>query len=1128
MALPLNSLASAFDALSPEEKQRLAGQVQQTPTGIASGLPAAPLVMAQPGGQSPWEADPVVSHASPWENDRPASAVAPWESDPVASAPGHTLTQPWEADQVIPKEAIDEPPQIVATPTVIGELGKGNIGTAASMAGEAIRREFSTLIGPTEKERFEESIPFGTDEQGQPKYEYKPLGNRMEQEQGLMTPFVKPETYPPNAQDPVWKGAGKALVNTGLGIEGSLLSPAGLMMGGGAAVPALSRAAAGAFAADMAGNMPESVKRMASAPTTQGKIEAGLGTLSSLVFGGLGAAHAFGGVPKTPLTAAQKAMSAKTKAPSITQQPEGAPPLMPVAAGAGIPGVPFSEPIDKLVDGISAAIQASPAKDITKATYDAIGNRAGMVGEQAANRVRLAVPDKADRNALTAVIEAGGDKATMKAHSDLVQNAPKAPSKLKATYRHALANFVRLNGLADQMRQEDAALQARASAGGVDIDARQNYVTHAYDKATMPGAGRPIVLSKGSGGGIGRSFKKQRVFETYPDAISKGYIPQTMDVADLWGHHVRQVEGAIGQRAWIDAMRKIINPQTGQPVIVDAIKQPGGAYVVPRGYDRVDIHGHVVAVDEQISPVVKALTRDSGIPEILMQAQAKAKHSLLAFDIMHGNRMIVRQLAGARSIGYGRSLALLKYTDADLPEAVKQGQITQTEADWAKANREDLNGLMHNGLNVGRVSDALYRDVVKHIPVISHVNEWIFGKLSRAAITEVALFKLKQNRASFPELNEQQLLRRSAKEANELIGNLGRQGLLTSRSAQDMARLTFLAPQWTEGMARTETRAIGQTAGAVVDAAKGKGLRLGTTAKTMGTGLAAHFILNQIINYATRGKPTWENDEKGHKLDAFIPDKIEGSNGYWMSPMGLYAELSHDAQRLFRREGTVLGTAADIANNKLTFGPRAGITLATGKDFRGRPLPTDSSRISEAVHQNMPTPLLGRALTSKAIDWIPLLKPEDQAQIRDILGAREYKGQDQRQIISLLGAKIEPVESSQAEIGDIARQFRKDHGIPESTEPSRYSDLVSALRQGNMKTARLEYNKIVKSPKDAGTVSKHFNHYQFSPTMQMRSAAQEAQFRQSLDEHQQAVYNAAKQERAEITRRFYEMLRTQP
>lgn len=938
-------------------------------------------------------------------------------------------------------------------------------------------------------------------------------------------PLIPIEPFENNPEDGTIKKVAKGIGNTIIGAENFVQSPAGVAAIGAGAIPAARAALAGVFGLQGAKDIGPAVSDAMDAKDAQARTEAiSRAGLDSLMIGGgaVGAAKA----PPVDVDLADLQASMKSRqGANLVEKPAPAALQGPTEAlGAGIPGVPFSKGIDNLVDGIAAAMKASPAKDITAATYDAIGNRAHMEGEQAGNRVRLSVTDKADREALPAVIEAGGDKATMQAHAAQVLKSKKATGKFQRIYRYALANFDRLNPHADAMRQLDTELMAKADAGGVDVDQRQNYVTHAYDQATMPGAGRPIVLSKGKGSGLGRQFKKQRMFETYADAIEAGYIPQNFDIADLWQHHVKQVEGAIGQRAWIDAMRKVENPATGAPIVTDLIRQPKGTFVAPRGYVSMNLFGHHVAVDEFIEPIVRKLSSPSDVPLTLMQIQAKAKHSLLAFDLMHGNRMIARQLAGSKTIGYGRSLAMLKYADRDLAEAVKQGEITQPEADWAKANRESLQALVNNGLNVGRVADALYRDVVKHVPIISHVNELIFGKLSRAAITEVALHKLNQNRASFPELTEQQILRKSAKESNELIGNLGRQGLWKSQTFQDLARLVFLAPQWVEGMARTELRTGKQISDVPVDIIKGKGIRLGTTAKTMGVGLALHFAINQLINMASRGKPTWENEEPGHKLDAYIPDKMEGSTGFWMSPMGLYAELTHDAIRLHRREGNISDTVGDILNNKLAFAGRGAKVMLEGKTFYGKPLPTDMERVVEAGKAMLPTPLIGRSLISKGIDAVPL-SDADKTQIRDLLNAREYKGQSERQLISLLGAKIEPVESAQAEIYDAAKAFKREHGIPDvQGEPSKYSSLRQALQQGNFKTARVEYNKLVKAPKDAAAIEQHFVQQAYMNTLAMRSNAEEAQFRQTLDHRQTQVYNEAKRARTEITRRFFQML----
>lgn len=187
-------------------------------------------------------------------------------------------------------------PTITSTPTFGGELkdalldatSKGtyeHIRKAGSIAYEALRRPLSGVMGPTESERIEKSVPFGKDAAGNPVYEFKPLGNRLDREGGLFTPFAEVKPLAAKEGDSAAAASGKAVFNTIAGLENSFLSPAGVALPIGSQVQSLGRVGAGLFGADMLAQAPGQLERMFTGGNTQEKIEGGLGLLSSLLLG---------------------------------------------------------------------------------------------------------------------------------------------------------------------------------------------------------------------------------------------------------------------------------------------------------------------------------------------------------------------------------------------------------------------------------------------------------------------------------------------------------------------------------------------------------------------------------------------------------------------------------------------------------------------------------------------------------------------------------------------------------------------------------------------------------------------------------------------------------------------------
>jgi hypothetical protein len=185
--------------------------------------------------------------------------------------------------------------QITATKSPLDHLRAGEFGDALKDTYESLRRQVSGLLGPTEAERIENSVQWGTDEQGNPKFEYKPLGDRFSREQGLMTPYLKIEPMKKNPEDSLAKAAGKAVFNNVAGLQGGLLSPGGIATAAvGAGSQGLGRVLSGGFAVDMGKHFLDSAKQAMEAVDPQDKIEGWISAISSLGFAGLAGAHAAG------------------------------------------------------------------------------------------------------------------------------------------------------------------------------------------------------------------------------------------------------------------------------------------------------------------------------------------------------------------------------------------------------------------------------------------------------------------------------------------------------------------------------------------------------------------------------------------------------------------------------------------------------------------------------------------------------------------------------------------------------------------------------------------------------------------------------------------------------------------
>jgi hypothetical protein len=747
--------------------------------------------------------------------------------------------------------------------------------------------------------------------------------------------------------------------------------------------------------------------------------------------------------------------------------------------------------------------RAGGNRKVMDQTFDAAENMANIAGEQMRNRVSIGTKP-IEREAALAVIEANGDPAKL---AEFERQAVAGGNKdAHKAVQYARNNWQGLQDLATRMKGIMDAQVADENANGISTEYHEAYVPHIYDKDLWMGAGRPFVIGGGGGGGASTGFKKGRTFPTIFDAIEAGYVPESLDVGKLAEHRVKNGQKLINRKQWGESLASVADPTDGKPLATAMVRKargPGqpGYEVAPIGYTpREIIPGVRVAIHEGYSDLFDAMTgtsRISGSPvgKMLLETEGAIKHGLLMFDTFHASRIMQKQalLTGELNAGK-RGQTLLEYADADLGRAVAAKLITPEMAAWVRQNRPVANLLIRNGLNVGRISEALYTSFVRELPVIGTFNKWVFEKLTRGAMLQSGLIEFERISKAMPNLTPEQVAQKVARDLNIYFGNLGRQGLFKSGTAQDLARLTFLAPQWVESMARTEIQGAAQAAkGLTIDPIIHKTILTGSIGKGVAQGLLAYFVGTQLLNLVTRGHPTWQNPEDKHKLDAWIPDLSgKGGHGFFISPFSVVAELTHDMLRYTKSEGTALKAAAKILVNKLSPPGRALKVLLTGKDFDKTQIDSTWGRAKAAAVALAPAP-------------IPL---------SPIIKGTQYPGQTQRQITASLGFKTEPAESPTQQIADKARDFLTKQGKGrafnfEPTEDPSYAKLRAIMRRGDEAGAVKMLNELEAQHTGKQVLTAMRNHVRHPFT---GSKAAERTFLNSLSDKDAALYDKAREE----------------
>ena len=744
-------------------------------------------------------------------------------------------------------------------------------------------------------------------------------------------------------------------------------------------------------------------------------------------------------------------------------------------------------------------LKSSPERKDISGTFDRANNQAGYIAGQSGNSVELAGRDSGVGTSDAAMAastfvrtireDTGGKEGMLKLIDEIEKRGLEAKIDHRGRKRVGQEAIKLLRTKWDELaapataakQGTDTAYHAFTGEGG-KLEYREGFAKGSY---IDPESGKFVFDEKSSGGG-GGSFKKPKSYNSPAEAILANESPKDLRLNKLTESAVLATMKAANKIKWQNSLENFSMPD-GNP----ALKKIGADGKIPDGYRGVEIApGRIVAIHEEMAPTIKALTSETSVPAIFSKAAAFLKHNTLVFDAYHAARFMQLQGAFERTIpSYRKGLALMEYADRDLASAVRHKLITQEQADWAKTNRPKIEALMDHGLNAGKISDALFADAVPLVPFSKQANNWIFHSLSRGIITQSAVHALDRNAKLHPEWTKEQLHKNTAREINTYYRNLGSQGIFKSKTWQDAARVLAFAPNWIEGMVMSEGKGVGQLA---KWPATGK---LGNIGAAMGTGLIASAAVAQLVNMLTRGKPTWENDEPGHKFDAWVPDSIQGSDGYFISPLSVFAETIHDAIKYTEAGENPPSVLFHIAGNKLSPMARTLKAMAMGKDFEGRQL-HGMDYVTEAIKDLGPIPLAGRNLSDK--------------------------GGEERQGLSFLGLKADPAKSATANDYAMADAWKSEKGIKQHqiTEPSEYAPLRKALQEGNLDKARTEYKKLAKEKKPE-VIDKYFRNYPNHPVTGSKDL--EEKYVKSLDHGQKAIHNQAQKDKEKISQRFEAM-----
>lgn len=817
----------------------------------------------------------------------------------------------------------------------------------------------------------------------------------------------------------------------------------------------------------------------------------------------------------------------------------------------------------KTINTIRTLRRTAPVRTVMSYTNGAGANEASVFAKQMKNDVggllrrTVGIPDRvgellnkvrptptrtttqAHRDALAFIVESQGNPAELDTMLNKITTSPDAaPGWVKratVAINFARANYAQMTPAAARYSEIMQEQLMRERAAGLPTLEYPGYVMHGWDLADA----QADWLERG-GRGDGSSFEKVRVHPTFADGIAKGLNPKSLDALDLLESRVAKGQRLIQRREWVSSLRQTIDHTTQLPVVAEPIftKRADGKMQpsAPKGYS-LEYNGfEPIAVQKGYEGTYSALTdpsvftKNAGLMGF-QKANAFGKSIALMIDSFHLGRVAINQ---SMFKGFGgkiplpsfkKGLTLLDATPHEIMEMAKKGEIPQ---EWTadllnEVHKSDL--MLKSGYNVGRITDALHSEWIRKIPGIGDFNRFLFDQYQRGAMREVWSMEYDRISKARPNLTDFERARVVTQDLNKAFGNLGKESWVKSATGQDIARALVLAPQWNEGLIRSELGGVKQIGEFVKDTAQSKRIYTGILMRKVGGLALATFAGNQLINMITRGHPTWQNKEEGlgAKLSAWIPDKLGGGPGFFLHPMGLAAETMHLFMQGFERTDNFGKTLDSYLRSRASYALRPLITYATSTDFLGRSLRPGT--LWDALVGLMPFGPGGRGTRTgeAANQFIPAPIPWEPVKAA-LGGGQKFEGQFQKQLMSSVGVRTESVPSGEQRIRRLASAFNTAHGIERQGQfyESIYQPLSSALGGKNATGAVKDLLK----QKSRGDIIKYYSNRITDPLT--GKTDREVQFRKTLNAEQLQEYNTIREKRRQELQEVIRLLNSLP
>lgn len=566
-----------------------------------------------------------------------------------------------------------------------------------------------------------------------------------------------------------------------------------------------------------------------------------------------------------------------------------------------------------------------------RSEFTGVRNAQIVRGTQLSDSIRKAVPDKVAQDALSFIVESGGDKSLIeKSLSD-----PKF-AEYKPTLEKALNPTPEMvNALKEGTTYYKEAGQVSKDLGTIH-NIRDNYANRIY----QPEPSKDFVKTElTSGLKQTTSHGKRRIFDTIFDAIQNDKKPATVNFPDLLSIHNEEMARVNTAVKLTDSMKEAglhqwVNPKdipegwtkTGLNDRFIPLKDKTGAPLI--GDSGNQAVNHLVSVaPEGIAKGIRAIAEPNFAKKIdllrgIDKYQAVVKTYDLALSFFHHFTFAMQTLY------QGGANTLLKAPLMN--KIVESPEFANIEQDFMR----------HEGITT-KVADN--QDILRNIagkdsklgnlPVIKQFNkltqssgEFLFGKVQRFLKVSDYGNKISSWLASHPNATNEEVVAAKkgfSQEINAAYGGLNWEAMGFTKSEITNLRRVLLAPDWTISNLK-----LGQYAfkgGTVGSAARAN------IAKSLIEGIA----LTEGVNKIMTGHFTDQNP-KGHGLE------VEVSPGVYVSFLrGGIGDIIKLGSKI--ETGGVVGGTSSYLQGKLAPIPRTAVGLLSGVDYTQRPITQSKS-----------------------------------------------------------------------------------------------------------------------------------------------------------------------------------------